>query len=597
MFRVHPWSLAIVVATTACSGRQNVQCEQDSNCDLSGGGVCTLNAATGNHWCAYPDPECPSGYRYSDLDVGDDVGGKCVPAEDVSMAMLRVTVDGPGTVTSDPPGISCNSGTCSGSFPVGTKIRLVAAPMSLSFLGWSGACRGISDCMLTLNADASANAWFGNPGTALWVTRFGGALGDQGKAIARDSHDDLIVAGYFSGSVAFGSTTLASAGGFDIFVVKLAQADGAVVWAKRFGGTGEDLVTGLAVNEQDEIFLSGSINGPHDYGGGPLPHAGARDLMLLKLDAAGDFAWAKSFGTVGYDQATAVAARNGNVALAGYFNSGTLNFAGTMLASQGVDDIVVALFSSAGNLQWVKSFGGTSSDRPSTVRIDGAGNVVTAGEFQATVNFGMGQVASAGNTDAFLLKLATSTGNTLVAKRFGGTDADTAAAVECDSTDAMYLVGSFRSTVNFGTGDLTASQANNSDAYLVKLSAAGATAWAKQYGGAGNGRRATSVAVTLNNDVVFAGGFNGNLSLGGVTLSSASSADDVFLARAAAADGSYVSSTRAGGQGQESAQSVTQTSDGKYFVTGAFQGFADFGGAQLTSAGGDDAFVYGMAPL
>lgn len=66
------------VLLVACGGRQNVQCEQDSNCNLSGGGVCTLNATTGNRWCAYPDPQCPSGYRFSDLDVGDGVSGECV---------------------------------------------------------------------------------------------------------------------------------------------------------------------------------------------------------------------------------------------------------------------------------------------------------------------------------------------------------------------------------------------------------------------------------------------------------------------------------------------------------------------------------------
>ena len=387
-------------------------------------------------------------------------------------------------------------------------------------------------------------------------------------------------------------------GSVDIYVAKLAQADGSVVWAKRFGGSGEDLVTGLAVNEQDEIFLSGSINGPHDYGGGPLPHAGARDILLLKLSATGDFGWAKSFGTSGYDQGTAVAARNGQVALGGYFNAGTLDVADTSIPSQGTDDIVIALFSSSqGDLVWAKGFGGTSSDKPETMRIDSSGNVVAAGEFQATVNFGMGSV-TAMNRDVFLLKLGAASGNALVAKTFGGDDVDTASAVDVDDTDAMYLAGSFKHTVNFGTGDVTASSTTNSDAYLVKLSAAGATVWAKPYGGTGNTRRATSVAISLTNDVVFAGGFSGELSLGGATLSSASgSAEDVFLARAAAGDGSYVSSTRAGGQGQESASSVTQTSDGKYFVTGSFQGFADFGGTALTSAGSDDAFIFAMAPL
>lgn len=68
-------SAAVMVA--ACGGRLNVQCEQDSNCNVSTGGVCAA-AVTGNRWCSYPDSSCASGLRYSDVQVGDGVSGSCV---------------------------------------------------------------------------------------------------------------------------------------------------------------------------------------------------------------------------------------------------------------------------------------------------------------------------------------------------------------------------------------------------------------------------------------------------------------------------------------------------------------------------------------
>jgi formylglycine-generating enzyme len=61
----------------ACPGAQDVQCARDNNCDRFAGGVCQL-AQSGSQWCAYPDPACPSGFRYSDLDVGDGLSGMCV---------------------------------------------------------------------------------------------------------------------------------------------------------------------------------------------------------------------------------------------------------------------------------------------------------------------------------------------------------------------------------------------------------------------------------------------------------------------------------------------------------------------------------------
>jgi formylglycine-generating enzyme len=66
----------MLVAVAACGDKQDVQCATNSDCDLSGGGSCTLDAASGDRWCAYPDPLCPSGYRYSN--VGDGLSGKCV---------------------------------------------------------------------------------------------------------------------------------------------------------------------------------------------------------------------------------------------------------------------------------------------------------------------------------------------------------------------------------------------------------------------------------------------------------------------------------------------------------------------------------------
>lgn len=73
------YSLAsLLLISPACSSSGNVQCTDDANCNSSAGGACLENPATGNQWCAYPDGECPSGSRWSDQDVGDGLGGRCV---------------------------------------------------------------------------------------------------------------------------------------------------------------------------------------------------------------------------------------------------------------------------------------------------------------------------------------------------------------------------------------------------------------------------------------------------------------------------------------------------------------------------------------
>jgi len=185
----------------------DVPCQQDSNCSLSPGGMCT-ESPTGK-WCAYPDPSCASGYRFSDLDVEDSVAATCVPGETPRTATLTVTIDGPGTVASDVNGLECTANTCTGTFMVGTQINLLATPTSDAFLGWSGACAGTGQCTIALVGDTAARAWFGKPGMALWATQFGASnVSTFGQALAHDSNDDLIVAGTFNGTVVLGSTTV-----------------------------------------------------------------------------------------------------------------------------------------------------------------------------------------------------------------------------------------------------------------------------------------------------------------------------------------------------------------------------------------------------
>ncbi len=77
-------AMGVVIAlVSAClPAAQNVQCIENSHCDRFAGGACH-KAPSGAQWCSYPDPECRSGYRYSDLDVGDGVSDRCVEAPDV----------------------------------------------------------------------------------------------------------------------------------------------------------------------------------------------------------------------------------------------------------------------------------------------------------------------------------------------------------------------------------------------------------------------------------------------------------------------------------------------------------------------------------
>lgn len=72
------WALALLGAILCgCFAGFEVECGADAHCNRFPGGLCHTNPGTERRWCGYPDQACPSGYRYSDLDVGDGVSGAC----------------------------------------------------------------------------------------------------------------------------------------------------------------------------------------------------------------------------------------------------------------------------------------------------------------------------------------------------------------------------------------------------------------------------------------------------------------------------------------------------------------------------------------
>jgi len=147
-------------------------------------------------------------------------------------------------------------------------------------------------------------------GTPVWSVRFGGVGFDSGTLVTVDAGGDLYVCGRFSDQVTFGTSTLMSAGGTDVFVTKLRGSDGSVVWATSFGSTNDDRCQGLAIDSCGRIFVSADIQGPIDPGG---PYYGGYDAALLAFENTGARRWTQVLGTSGDDYANGVTAPSESV--------------------------------------------------------------------------------------------------------------------------------------------------------------------------------------------------------------------------------------------------------------------------------------------
>ena len=185
----------------------------------------------------------------------------------------------------------------------------------------------------------------------------------------------------------------------------------------------------------------------------------------------------------------------------------------------------------------------------------------------------------------------------LLSKQLKNADPD---AIAVDPENNVFVTGVFSGIADLGCiNPPITSQAGVSDFFLAKYTQAGSCIWAKGFGGSAaiyQYRNMASIGVNAVGEISIAGAFEGSISCGGETLSSASSSPDVFAARFAS-DGMHLSSVRAGGTSNDYGLGVAQSNDGRFFVTGQFAGFSEFGRYAFNSSGMEDAFIVGFAPL
>jgi hypothetical protein len=172
----------------------------------------------------------------------------------------------------------------------------------------------------------------------------------------------------------------------------------------------------------------------------------------------------------------------------------------------------------------------------------------------------------------------------------GGTSDDFANSVAVDSSGNVLVVGSFKGTVNFGGGPLTALYSgfgpDVSDFFVVKLASDGTHLWSNRFGGYGEDN-AYSVAVDHSNNVLVAGSFVSNVNFGGTTLTSWGGSADIFLAKYAST-GQLVWAQKFGSNGPDIGYGVAIDANNNVFLAGSFTGPVDFGGGALPGAGSSD---------
>ena len=316
-------------------------------------------------------------------------------------------------------------------------------------------------------------------GTLAWSRKMGGGSEDYSRSIRADSSGNIYTTGEFFGTATFGSTSLTSTGGSDIFITKH-NSDGTLAWSRKMGGSSNDSGRSIAVDSSGNIYTIGFFAGTATFGNITLTSGGFRDIFITKHNSDGTFAWAQKMGGSSDDSGRSIAVdSSGNIYTTGIFE-GTATFGSTSLTSAGSADIFITKHNSDGTFAWARKMGGSSWDYGAGIGVDGSGNIYTTGEFSGTATFGSTSLTSAGGTDIFITK-HNSDGTFAWAQKMGGSSNDSGRSTRVNSNGDIYTTGAFLGTATFGSTSLTSTGGN--DIFITKHNSDGTLAWAEKMGG------------------------------------------------------------------------------------------------------------------
>lgn len=290
-------------------------------------------------------------------------------------------------------------------------------------------------------------------GNHLWSRSFGDGAYHVPECFSVTPDGHVVVAGRFNGSIDFGGGKISSQSSQTDIFLAVRSPEGEHLWARRFGGPYEQQTRSIATGRDGSIALTGVFKGSIGFDGEELveDHSGDYCGFLAKLSKHGTVHWCKRFGEPPVEQGSAIAfdRKNGDIIASGFIRNKL-----PVEASKAMQSLcLLARYDPSGILQWSKSFGAHAF--PDSLSVVPGGDILLVGHFERSVDFGLGALVSAGGNDIYAGIFAPD-GAPLWSGRFGDTRQQFLARGAHDASGQVVLAGSFHGTIDFGNGPVTA---------------------------------------------------------------------------------------------------------------------------------------------
>lgn len=325
-----------------------------------------------------------------------------------------------------------------------------------------------------------------------------------------------------------------------------------IEWQKSLGGSGYDYANSVHQTSDGGYIVAGyTSSNDGDVSG----NHGEDDVWVVKLTAAGEIDWSKTFGGSGNDVATYVQ----ETADLGYVIAGnTYSDDGDVTGNQGNGDAWVIKLDNAGTIQWQKTFGGNNVDAANSVQQMADGGYIVA---CSTVSENNGDVmGSHGAAECWVVKLSEA-GVIEWSLCLGGQSYDYARCVQ-QTADGGFVIGGNILSVD---GDVTGNH-GYVDYWVVKLNNIQEIQWQKALGGTGTDTLASVIQTTDGGYIVAGNAYSQDGDVAGSGFHG-TFFNDYWVVKLSST-GAIQWKKALGGSGNDLAQSIQQTTDGGYIVYG-----------------------------
>jgi hypothetical protein len=301
-------------------------------------------------------------------------------------------------------------------------------------------------------------------GGVIWASQFGTRADDGAINVAVTSTGISYVLGYTRGALGF------KVGGYDSFLRKY-TASGVLQWTRQFGTTNHDSPRDITLDSSGNVYVLSQESGSRFK----IRKFNARGSLLLTIsnnEANITLASALGVDSTGnifvLTQYTEGSIRWGKIYK--YSSTGTL-LTGVIFSGQQIvpydlvidsnNNLTYSIYNSEDNsggggyvirvnnaltqYLWTQRIEPASTGRvafPRALTLDSNNHVYVTGDTTGAYP----GFANAGNTDIFVLKLASATGNRLWTRQFGGNDQDDGKGIAI--SDALYIAGVSKSSPN-----------------------------------------------------------------------------------------------------------------------------------------------------